>query len=154
MTEQKLVSLPIVGSHICNHCTACGRSTGPTVSLHNHHVIPRAFGGTDGPQITLCVDHHEFVHDLAKQRKIVSIGSFPNLTESPKCVKILVYLINVIVRSELSTKKDPNRPIRFSCQVPQATMTKLNTIMRVRGIKNHTQFLTNIIDKMYTSVVK
>lgn len=33
---------------------------------HEHHVIPQAYGGKDGPTVTLCANHHNLIHELAK----------------------------------------------------------------------------------------
>lgn len=34
-------------------------------SLHDHHVIPQAAGGRDGPQVRICSDCHNAIHDAA-----------------------------------------------------------------------------------------
>lgn len=43
-------------------CIVCGSSEG----LQEHHVIPRTYGGLNGPTVILCTKHHALVHSLAQ----------------------------------------------------------------------------------------
>ena len=47
---------------ILDFCCICGK----TSDLHNHHIIPRAKGGTEHEtnMITLCTKHHTWIHRL------------------------------------------------------------------------------------------
>ena len=47
---------------ILDFCCICGK----TSDLHNHHIIPRAKGGTEHEtnMITLCTKHHTWIHGL------------------------------------------------------------------------------------------
>jgi len=137
------VSIPILKNLIVNHCIVCNRS-GNIVALHNHHIVPRAFGGRNGPQITLCVDHHEFIHDMAKKKTIVTCDAL--LTKHGQRAIILSYLINLIIKAEKMTIGDSNKIIKFSCELPQKTVDKMKTVMMQRGIKNYSQLLKSIFD--------
>ena len=48
-------------SLILSQCWVCSESSG----LNNHHVIPQAYGGVNGPQVTLCAVCHSKVHATA-----------------------------------------------------------------------------------------
>lgn len=40
-------------------CFVCGS---PTSASQGHHVVPQSRGGSDGPVVPLCANHHQLVH--------------------------------------------------------------------------------------------
>lgn len=76
---------------------------------HHHHMVPRAFGGVDGPQVSLCDGHHNKLHKIAVAWK----GSKPHFMlvqgEIPEVVKKLEYLASIVYNAELQTRNDPNK---------------------------------------------
>ena len=47
-------------------CPACEKPVSQNLTPHDHHVIPRAFGGLNGPQVRICSPHHNLLHALAE----------------------------------------------------------------------------------------
>lgn len=85
-------------------CIICGSE----VSLHEHHVIPQACGGRDGPTVMLCADHHNLIHYLAvrlvsalRQGKEVEF-EWP---EDQGDREVARYLVGEIVKATLNSKE-------------------------------------------------
>lgn len=39
----------------------------PTIQRHAHHIIPRAYGGVDGPLTQVCLPCHDLLHKIANK---------------------------------------------------------------------------------------
>lgn len=90
------------------HCWVCGRKFGPDMLEERHHIIPRAFGGTDGPQVSLCSDHHTALHEIGL--KLYAKRPFYEfLSKVPAQDKKLVYLATVACNARIATENDPNK---------------------------------------------
>jgi len=81
---------------------------GPMVR-HVHHMVPRAYGGVDGPTITLCDSDHNTLHKIAVALK-ANKSYYTHLqgADSEQRRK-LVYLANIVYNAELETRNDPNK---------------------------------------------
>lgn len=105
---------PILQHVFLDFCWVCKGSI-PDVKLHNHHVIPSAFGGLHGPQVTLCSDHHNNLHDAARKLarvKPVALATLEkqyrgNLSHSEW--GRLLYLIQCVARADLSSRSSRNK---------------------------------------------
>lgn len=97
---------------VLEHCWVCqARFTefGGSAVVEHHHVIPQAYGGTDGPTVSICDSHHSKLHLIAVSMK-ASKPYFSNLTgESPDRIKKILYLANAVYSAELATRNDPNK---------------------------------------------
>ena len=107
-------------------CCICGE----TSKTHEHHIVPRCFGGLHGPTVFLCPTDHGLVHELADAKTpLEEIGD-------PK----VRYLVGVIYRAQVSTKDDPNRRRTISFTL---TGTQHRTLV----------LLTNLLDKTQPEVL-
>lgn len=99
-------------SIVLSHCWICQArflGDGGTEPREDHHMIPRASGGVDGPTVTLCDSHHSKTHALATALKF-SKPYFGILRgESTERSKKLLYLANLIHNADLATRNDPNK---------------------------------------------
>lgn len=106
---------------------------GGTEIRHDHHIVPRAYGGVDGPTVTICDTHHSKTHRLAeslmhnkqKDRYQLLLG------EPAPQVKKLLYLADVIRNAWLATKNDPNKLAQVTLTLnrdQQLMVTKLKAI--------------------------
>jgi hypothetical protein len=101
-------------SKILDYCWICSVRfkdsvpAGPALR-EDHHVIPRAFGGTDGPVVSLCETHHGILHKIAICMKTAK--PYFNLlsTESSEHRKKLEWLASRVYNAELATRNDPNK---------------------------------------------
>lgn len=96
------------------YCWVCeGKFTdaGGQLKRHEHHVIPRAYGGANGPLCSVCTNHHNLLHEYATYSIANNQASMVRLlsTIEPHLHRRLVYLASRIVRAYHLTKDDPNK---------------------------------------------
>lgn len=93
-------------------CWVCGtkflRSGGQAIE-ESHHIIPRAYGGEDGPEVTLCETHHGILHRIAsclvrKKPYFMFVKG-----ESKVAAEKLVWLGSQAANAEIQMKNDPNK---------------------------------------------
>ncbi|QBX06576.1 hypothetical protein H1O16_gp163 [Burkholderia phage BcepSaruman] len=100
---------------ILEYCYVCEQRFTDSVppgpaSREVHHVVPRNFGGTDGPTVTLCADHHNRVHAIALRLQSGK-PHFDLLKGEPaKAATRLLELATVVYNAWAATKGDPNKP--------------------------------------------
>jgi hypothetical protein len=81
----------------------------PHTIRHEHHIVPRAYGGTDGPTVTLCTGHHTLMHNVAL--KLISNRSYFNLTlgmKAPEMERLLFLATRVQIAHDYASG-DPNK---------------------------------------------
>lgn len=91
-------------------CWVCKTKFGPNLVPEDHHVIPRAYGGVDGPQVRLCSDHHTGLHEVGK-RLYAGKPYHDLLSGNAEQDKRLVYLGTVACNARLATENDPNKTL-------------------------------------------
>jgi hypothetical protein len=74
----------------------------------DHHVIPVAYGGRDGPQVRLCSSHHTALHTIAL-RFYTSNPFYDLLSSDPDSNERLLYLASVAYNARLAVENDPNK---------------------------------------------
>lgn len=90
------------------HCWVCTRLFNANLVEERHHIIPRAYGGEDGPQVSLCSDHHTTLHEIGK--RIYSGKPFHDLlTKNAEADAKLVYLGTIACNARIATENDPNK---------------------------------------------
>lgn len=104
----------MISHTILDHCWVCSvrftdaRPPGPA-NREDHHIIPRAAGGSDGPQVSLCENHHGKAHKIAL-RFSSNKPYFDLTTGEPDSAKLkLLWLASRIDAALKATSKDPNK---------------------------------------------
>lgn len=95
-----------------DHCWVCSAvfiEHGGKAILNRHHVIPQAYGGVDGPTVTLCDTHHATLHQIAVALKAEKPYFQFIQNATPDEAKKLLYLGTVVYNAELATRNDPNK---------------------------------------------
>jgi hypothetical protein len=94
------------------HCWVCGAlfiEHGGVEHTEHHHIIPQAYGGADGPTVSLCEKHHQSLHKIALCLK----GNKPhfmllaNHTQEQRTK--LMFLATRVHEAEQLTRNDPNK---------------------------------------------
>ena len=125
--------IPVITESVkLDHCYVCLCSGDEGNKLHEHHVVPRAYGGADGPTVTICSSHHSGVHDAA-------LACYPNKTSKMnKWLERLplvrgaherfFYLVSTIMRARAMMSKDVNKKGSVSTSLSAADNRKLDQI--------------------------
>ena len=111
-------------SLILDHCWVCGSIE----SKHDHHVIPRCYGGNNGPTVTVCANHHNLIHALALKTPDVAEGLI--LQEiNPERVRYLV----ACIRMAASLAKGSVKPIQLSIKLSLEASNILRSLGKALG---------------------
>ena len=105
-------------------CQSCALIT----ELEEHHLVPRALGGSKGPTVALCPTCHSLVHKTAKQPS--ALDAAPN-DEARKAIK---YMALIIRRAEKAVQGDPNRTALITDRLPATLSRKLSNLASVWGV--------------------
>lgn len=119
------------------YCWVCGvrfndltTNPGPA-NREEHHIIPRAYGGSDGPVVSLCDSHHTALHKMA-----VALASgkpyFQHLNgHSRDQQNKLLFLATRVRDAEAATRNDPNKKASVVLSLDAATASKLDALKKV-----------------------
>lgn len=106
---------PITETLLLDHCWVCTVSkVEQNVLFEEHHVVPRSYGGENGPTVTLCEHCHGIAHKLAET---LYKGGYPKPPyEVPDYRTRSLYLATVIcnARLVLDNINDPNKRMVYS----------------------------------------
>lgn len=125
------------------NCWVCG--TLMLDSRHNHHLIPRAFGGLNGPTVDICADDHNVLHRLALRR-----ADDPSVILALLGKPRLAYLTNVVRYAREVTKNNKNKRFQLSVTLSGDTGRKLADIKRITGSTNNEQVIGLLISEYHS----
>jgi hypothetical protein len=96
-----------------------------------HHIIPRQAGGTDGPQVSLCENHHGKLHKVAS--RMSSNKPYFDLMygEQGEREKKLLWLASRVYMAFQATAKDPNKKKMVVLTLGQKQQLMLDQLKRV-----------------------
>src|SRR5690606_18118779 len=95
-----------------------------------HHVVPRAYGGTDGPLVSLCDGHHTALHKIAVALKS-NKPYHQHLTRDPEQDQKLMYLATVVVNAQAATTGDPNKKTMVVVSLDGVLAEKLKRLSKM-----------------------
>lgn len=117
------------------YCWVCGKrfktSTPPGPANRNdHHLVPQNAGGTDGPLVSLCADHHNTLHRIAERMHIAQ-GFLDLLSGEPRDQSLrLVWLATVCYKSEKAVEDDPNKHLGLSIKVSTEEVAVIDALRK------------------------
>lgn len=131
-------ALPMLGRRL-DRCWVCSNrlfdeDSGSLDHLREeHHIIPSAYGGADGPTTSLCASHHSLLHLIAV--KMLSNRYSPNLLVGlePGPKEKLLYLATRVVVAARLMKDDPNKRVVLSISIPRSFN---NEVAKLATFKN------------------
>lgn len=119
-----------------NYCWICEKrftdAENPgLLNREEHHVIPRAYGGIDGPTVSLCDTHHTAAHKVAS---LLEAGKpyhlfTKNLNQTQ--ISKLLYLATVIVNAKNKVANDPNKYSLVIIKLDKDTSDKVNKLQKI-----------------------
>jgi hypothetical protein len=105
----------------------------PSFFEHRHHIVPRAFGGTAGPTVSLCDSHHMAAHFTALRLE-KGKPYHEKLTGEKDKDRRLLWLATIICNAKALTKDDPNKPIPIMFVAKGITKQKLKRLKAVHKL--------------------
>jgi hypothetical protein len=96
------------------HCWVCGgrfvdsKPPGP-LNREEHHVIPRAAGGVDGPTVSLCDRHHTALHRTAECLQSGKPYHIYLQNDSSEAQRKVMWLAVRAFNAFAITRNDPNK---------------------------------------------
>jgi hypothetical protein len=140
MLVQKLNFLP--------HCWVCETRFSPSCKEERHHVVPVAYGGVDGPQVSLCDSHHSALHEIAL--KLYSRRPYHQLlSHDPKSNQKLLYLASVAYNARIATENDPNKKRVEVIPINGDTLHRIKSLQTIYKLSREKLFKL-AIDQMYS----
>ena len=130
-------------------CKACGCALGGDVQKHEHHVIPRAFGGEKGPTVELCTNCHNLLHSVALC--ITGKKPYKHLVDAlgeANRQQIMWLATRVAVAYEV-TKDDPNKRVQVNMILTARKAEKLDMLMKIFNVGSRQAALEKLIDAAY-----
>lgn len=136
------------------HCWMCGAKfvgEGGTQVREEHHMVPRAYGGVDGPTVTLCDTHHTKMHRVAEA--LIHEKSYRQIVEgeSPQVIKKILYLATVIRNAWQFSKDDPNKTAAVMVTLDRKHKLMIEGLKRIYPkAKSRSAVLTLALEYLYS----
>jgi hypothetical protein len=138
------------------HCWVCERrfidSNPPgDVTKNLHHIVPKAAGGTDGPLVSLCSDHHSALHKIALRMgaKKPYFDLVSQETDAQK--KKLYWLATVVHNAFAATKGDPNKKAVAMVELDRKRQDMVTQLMGVYPqAKSREALLTLALEALFS----
>lgn len=139
---------PITEHMLLDYCWVCKTKFGPSLKQEDHHIIPRAYGGIDGPQVSLCDSHHTALHEIAL-RLYTKKPYFNLLTKDPEQNKKLLWLASCVYNARLLTENDPNKKPLLVEQVSKETTERLRKLKTIYPRTSRGKILEAAVGVLY-----
>lgn len=149
-TSNELIQLPVNEfNKNLTFCWICQRTLAdaggePHYIRNTHHIIPQAYGGVDGPTVSLCTSHHDLLHFIAL--RLISGKTYQDLTRdlSTSEFQRIMYLASRIRLAAQYSKNDPNKKIVIPLKINNQLNTMLSEIAKFKG-KSKETIVKNLI---------
>ena len=131
-----------------SYCWACKNVFNAELLEHRHHIVPRAFGGVDGPQVSLCDTDHAILHKIAL-RLIAEKPFFDLLTKNQARDKHILYLAMIVANAKIATDNDPNKAQVVVLHLTKEYKDKLNELKQVMGKMSRQRLIEYAVDNLH-----
>lgn len=140
-------------SKILPHCWVCEAKfvdAGGKEPRHDHHVFPRAYGGTDGPEVSVCDTHHTKLHRIAE----CFIASRPHFKflqgEQTEASRKLLYLATKVHEIHNLTKNDPNKATTQVLVLTARHQQMLDALKPVLKLRSREAVLLKALESLHS----
>jgi len=115
---------------VCEQRFKSSSPSGPA-NREDHHIFPTNAGGTDGPLVSLCSEHHSTLHKIAERIHAKKEFKDHLAGEAPPYAQKLVWLAAQVVRAEQAVADDPNKLLRNSVKLTQAETVMVQRLQKL-----------------------
>lgn len=136
-----------------DHCWVCGvrfntsNPPGPATE-ERHHIIPVGAGGKDGPQVSLCSDHHNLLHRIAERlpnKPYHDLIGGEKHAHIPKLRWLAVQAYNALEQA----RADPNKHVMMAIELDPELRRKIEALKGVVGVRSRSKVLRYAIEALY-----
>ena len=152
------ISHTMTMSYVDPSCYVCGRrfidADPPGTAIRElHHVVPRAFGGLNGPLVSLCDTCHSKVHRIAG---LLPNGDYSKLLAglSSDQQKRLAYLANVAYNAKHATNDDLNKLLPVSFKITKQEAQIIERLKSILNVKSRSDVYRIAVTRLYNSLTK
>ena len=124
-----------------NHCWVCDDVS----SLHEHHIIPQAYGGVDGPTVTLCATCHNGVHHVADGRVDMRPSTWATQYRNSKGD----WLVNAIIKARILASTSDNKQAKVILDLSANEAKMLDQISQAMGSTSRVKTLKTLIHQTH-----
>jgi hypothetical protein len=139
-----------------DHCWICKRKLGdsggdPSMVRNEHHVIPRAFGGADGPTVSLCSAHHDLMHKIG-DRLIAGKPHFELLTKDPEIDYRMLWLASRVQASHSMFSDDPNKKQLLIVRTNATISSMVSDLKKALKLSNREEVILHLIKSKHSQL--
>lgn len=139
-----------------DRCEACGElfmdahAQGSKIR-HEHHLIPRAYGGSNGPTVDICNEDHDLLHLLAVKviHNSLTLDEIPSRCDGPNHALAITNMVYYVVEAERRTRNDPNKKTLVSVSLSGKQARMLDTITKTFNTSGRQNTLIRLIEMEY-----
>ena len=121
----------------------------PSKIRNEHHVVPQAFGGSDGPIVSLDSAHHDLLHLVAV--KMLAGNPWEHLVKDMQRThqERLLYLATRVVVASNFAVNDPNKRTSIVLSVSNSQNLKIKQLASMHGCSK-TDLILRLLNAEYT----
>jgi hypothetical protein len=155
MTRQSTSTVLLTLDHDRSRCYVCRQlladsGGNPSSIRESHHVVPRAYGGTDGPQVDLCIGHHDLIHLIATKK--ISKSDFSYLLPKDSThMRRVEYLSEVILKSYEKFAGDSNKRVTITFSLSASETENLSALTSFLGVRR-SELLRRLIQEKHQTL--
>ena len=146
--------MAMIESKILPHCWVCNRRfsnqvpPGPALE-ERHHLMPQAYGGKEGPQVSLCDHHHSCLHRIAVAIKAKKAFSNFLAHEPLAFQRKLIWMASLVVKSEQATVNDANKATKVMLVLDSQQKRMLDHLKETLGFTSRAEVYHEALRKLY-----
>jgi len=143
---------------------------GTTEGLHQHHIIPRGYGGESGPTVTLSASCHDLVHSTASsvyvkyikqttlspfevvRGHVIDNHLFKNIHSTEQQWKIMYLVILIIQSRQLSEGHNLYKTTKFNTEFSQDINRKVDEIKNALGLSSKQEVVKKAVTELHARI--
>ena len=116
-------------------------------------MIPQAYGGQEGPQVSLCDKHHSCLHRIATAVKAKKPWNHLVAHEPPDRKKKLIWMAGLVVKADQATVNDLHKPTKVVLILDAQQKRQLEHCQKVLGFTNRVEVYHTALSRLFKSTI-